>query len=53
VKICGRCDQMIEPGEQYTEYPIDSPSAAAPTVYWHDHPCRPVPTQTGPVSERR
>jgi predicted RNA-binding Zn-ribbon protein involved in translation (DUF1610 family) len=47
VKICGHCDQAIKPGEQYTEYPIDSPSLAGTTIYRHDHPCRTVPRGDG------
>lgn len=46
--ICNRCQDPILKGEGYRPYPIDSPSAAGTTVYIHERPCRPVPSQTSP-----
>lgn len=51
--ICGHCDQAINPGEPYTEHPIDAPSLAGTTVYWHTERCPEVPSQTAPASGRR
>lgn len=53
MKICGRCDRAIKPGEKYTKYNIHSASGGGTTVYRHDEPCKPVPYQTTQVSVRR
>lgn len=46
MKICGRCDQPIRDGEEYTEYDIPSPSLGGTVVYRHTGRCQQVPTQT-------
>lgn len=49
MKICGRCDEAIQPGQKYTSYSVPAASGAGATVYRHDQPCKPVPTQTSPI----
>lgn len=41
-KYCSKCDQVIKPGEKYMTHGVDSGSAAAPPVYWHEV-CPPAP----------
>ncbi|MFE9764599.1 hypothetical protein ACFYPC_08730 [Streptomyces sp. NPDC005808] len=52
MKICGRCDEPIRPGQPSTEHPIDSPSLGGTVVYRHVQECRRVPTQTNQASLR-
>ncbi|MFC8201264.1 hypothetical protein ACFUTV_38590 [Streptomyces sp. NPDC057298] len=52
MKICGRCDQSIRPGQPYTTHDIPSPSGPGATVYRHVAVCKPVPIQTSQVSIR-
>lgn len=33
--ICGKCDQTIRDGEQYTTYDIPAASGPGVTVHWH------------------
>jgi hypothetical protein len=35
MKICGRCDQTIKPGEPHTEHDIHAPTGPGSTVHWH------------------
>nr|WP_168508633.1 hypothetical protein [Streptomyces sp. S1D4-11]QIY95862.1 hypothetical protein HEP87_19775 [Streptomyces sp. S1D4-11] len=52
MNICGRCDQPVRDGEEYTEHRIDSPSLGGTTVYLHLW-CKRVEIQTAPASEIR
>lgn len=52
VNFCGRCDEPIRPGEQYTTHDILSPSAGGATVYRHVELCKKVPIQTTQASVR-
>lgn len=52
MKFCGRCDQPILDGEEYSTHDIPAATGAGDTVYWHVEPCRPVPIQTAQVSPR-
>ncbi len=52
MKICGRCDQSIRDGEEYTTHSIPGATYAGDTVYRHVGPCTPVPIQTTQVSMR-
>ncbi|MEV2195081.1 hypothetical protein AB0I02_29510 [Streptomyces phaeochromogenes] len=52
MKICGRCDQSIQDGEDYTTHDIAGSSYGGDTVYRHVGWCPPVPTQTAPVPLR-
>lgn len=51
--ICGRCQQPVKAGEEYTAHVPDSASTAAPTVYLHKRDCKKTPHQSAPVSIRR
>jgi hypothetical protein len=46
VKLCGRCDEPIQDGEEYTEHPMPGESVAGATIYRHVELCKPVRTQT-------
>lgn len=35
-RFCSKCQQVIRKGEAFTEHAIDSGSAAAATIYWHE-----------------
>jgi hypothetical protein len=52
MKFCGRCDQPIRDGEEYTTHDIHTCSAGGRTDYRHVADCTPVPTQTSQVPER-
>jgi hypothetical protein len=51
--ICGRCDQPIRPGEEYSTHDMPSSSAAGITIYRHVDRCKRVPIQTTQDSVRR
>lgn len=48
--ICGRCDSLILPGEEYQTVDKISPSAGGVTLYVHAGPCKSAQKQTSPVS---
>ena len=47
-KICARCDETIEDGEEFTEVINHSGSGAAPNDFLHKELCKKTPRQTYP-----
>lgn len=50
--ICGRCDEPIRPGQQYSAHVIAGASLGGATVHRHLAPCKRVPIQTTQDSVR-
>lgn len=50
---CGRCDEPIQDGEEYTAYNNPGASFGGSTVYRHVKPCTRVQTQTAPATRHQ
>ncbi|WP_329528467.1 hypothetical protein [Streptomyces sp. NBC_01462] len=44
--ICGRCDEPIRPGQQYSTHVIEGASPAGATTHRHLVLCKKTPIQT-------
>lgn len=48
MKICGRCHELIKPGQDYDTHTPHSGNGAAPTEFLHKGLCERVLRQTAP-----